>query len=376
MAIQRPASDVSTGGWTSTAATAAEVLDEVSASDADYVETATTGDKCRVSLGTYTDPGNDNDHEVHYRASSADANHGLLVRLLELGQPPAIITSKQPWRQQPLKPVAIDRNNPFGSRLVNGLNGGSFSDITNTPFTSVTSGVSVGAGQLQFAGTVGNRVQYRAPINLGQSFTIVGRVKHEAGIYNGSFFDTKRFSNWGTAVGFELNGRPDGGLMFRVGIEYAQTVTNYLNNGLEHDIAAVFEAGAQQKIFVDGVEVSYSSSDIAGAYIASADPLVSGAYYSFDNWATLSGYIRYLYLFHSAFSIEQVKEVSKNPWQVLKPKNRPIFFDAPKLIASHTKTAAQLGTSPADQTLALSTGEAATITNGAELALEFEATTP
>lgn len=75
----RPTSDVSAGTWTaSSGSDLYAMLDETSASDADYIVT-TGASTCEVALGSLTDPASSSGHIVRYRISATSG--GITVRL-------------------------------------------------------------------------------------------------------------------------------------------------------------------------------------------------------------------------------------------------------------------------------------------------------
>lgn len=75
----RPTSDVSAGTWTaSSGSDLYAMLDEASASDADYIVT-TGASTCEVALGSLTDPASSSGHIVRYRISATSG--GITVRL-------------------------------------------------------------------------------------------------------------------------------------------------------------------------------------------------------------------------------------------------------------------------------------------------------
>ena len=78
----RPSADISTGSWTpSTGTTLYETLDEVSASDADYIQTSTAS-SCEVRLAAGATPSNRDNHTIRYRIL---AGSGTLTAVLKCG---------------------------------------------------------------------------------------------------------------------------------------------------------------------------------------------------------------------------------------------------------------------------------------------------
>jgi hypothetical protein len=79
----RPASDLSAGTWTpSTGTDLYAMLDETTASDTDYIETASAS-TCQIALNSVTDPGTSSGQVVTIRAQSANGND--LVATLKQG---------------------------------------------------------------------------------------------------------------------------------------------------------------------------------------------------------------------------------------------------------------------------------------------------
>jgi len=78
----RPSADISTGSWTPSAGTTLyETLDEVSASDADYIQTSTAS-SCEVRLAAGATPSNRDNHTIRYRIL---AGTGTLTAVLKCG---------------------------------------------------------------------------------------------------------------------------------------------------------------------------------------------------------------------------------------------------------------------------------------------------
>lgn len=78
-----PMSDVSAGAWTSSIGGALNAaIDEVTASDADYIGTETLADQCTVGLQAGTDPAVSTGHLVRYRLRG-DGASGITVALMQ-----------------------------------------------------------------------------------------------------------------------------------------------------------------------------------------------------------------------------------------------------------------------------------------------------
>jgi hypothetical protein len=78
----RPSADLSTGSWApSTGTTLYETLDEVSASDADYIQTSTAS-SCEIRLAAGATPSNRDNHTIRYRIL---AGSGTLTAALKCG---------------------------------------------------------------------------------------------------------------------------------------------------------------------------------------------------------------------------------------------------------------------------------------------------
>lgn len=82
LAYLRPSADISTGSWTpSSGTTLYETLDEVSASDVDYIQTSTAS-SCEVRLAAGSAPSNRDNHTIRYRIL---AGSGTLTAVLKCG---------------------------------------------------------------------------------------------------------------------------------------------------------------------------------------------------------------------------------------------------------------------------------------------------
>lgn len=78
----RPSADISTGSWTpSTGTTLYTTLDEISASDTDYIQTSTAS-SCEIKLAAGATPSNRDNHTIRYRVL---AGSGTLTAVLKCG---------------------------------------------------------------------------------------------------------------------------------------------------------------------------------------------------------------------------------------------------------------------------------------------------
>jgi hypothetical protein len=353
LAILRPSSDLITGGWSSTDALLSTAIDETTASDSDYISSSAAGQIARVSLGTYTTSGGT--HEVHYRAASPEADRGLIVRLLELGQPPAIVTSKQPWRSQPQVPVGIDLNNPITLGLV----------LAEAPHTSRLL-ASTGVGEFVYNNT--NKI-LSANAKISESEFTVHILFKTSTVSGVQVVVSRGPNNAGTNnTGFGFNSShssPEYSGAFYVGQSYTiigKPTGNALSSSTDYNIALVYN-GTQGYGYHNGIKTigptSGSTLDSTARFCMNQDSA---------NNAISDNKIYLVTYWNRALSDSEIESISDNPWQIFKPQTRISYFDVPKVLGTQTKTAEELGTTGYNGTISVTES----ITNGAELALEVE----
>jgi hypothetical protein len=334
------------------------MLDEVSVDDADYITTSATGQTARLALTPLSDPGNDNNHVLRYRASSPEGDLGVTARVVQYVNQ-GIITSKQPWRNQPQVKVEINWDNPITQGL----------ELVSTPTTATT-------------------------------------------VYKGSKFSTLSSVTSSVAQSVRLRkGTIAAGLFRKVG---AATVDNvsYLRTGVLGEVwpsnmEPIFEAsngtsGNRKFYFIHNNSTLQSAGTIpsAGSYTHKAflyDGSIVGAWanaymsgvldtvltkngtFPWDSAAmryfmagenSLGIYANYLYSWSRVLDTRELKEISKNPWQIFKPKKQIGYFGSlSTIIATRTPT---LTTVPTNYVINMTNAEASLITDYTKLCVEFE----
>lgn len=371
MAILRPASDIITGGWTSTGASLYTEIDETSASNADYISSSTTGQKCQIALGTTTDPGNDNNHVLRYQAES-DGDRGLIARVLETGQPPAIILKRDIWTRQPQVPVGIDWGNPLTRGLVGAwdVSGKSLTglvgDLTKTSVNLLptSSGISFNLnGSLSYLTNTENKQATSIPL----SFFCIINFKT---IKTQRIFDVSTGTTADDVIGIQMTNDASIFAQHYDGATNATTTSHVISASKKYVVCAVFNGLSSRSLYIDGKLINTNTTNVVAP---SGINRVTIGYAPWSGTEYYDGYILSPLLFSRALSNSEIKSLSENPWQIFKPKSRPVFIDAPKVIATQTVSAGTIGASY-NGTIALTSGEAANITNYANLAVELEST--
>lgn len=381
MAILRPSSDLITGGWSSTDASLSAAIDETTASDTDYISSSTAGQIARVSLGTYTTSAGT--HEVHYRAASPEADRGLIVRLLELGQPPAIVTSKQSWRRQPQGPLRIDWNNPLGRTITHclPLNGDNRDIVTGNKLTLVNGTIKPTAKGNSLRGSGSNCASI--PLNLSAytklsiSFWLywdafandddfLMELTTNSNTFNGAFSIDPNASNGFFQIYTRITSTANG----KAGAITRPSAASWHHHVWTIDRTAPVSAGITA--FVDGIaqSVSYAAANQAG----DSTKFASSTLYLFSRAGTSlfgNGNLQNL-VFRGGhlMSAAEAAEEYRNAYQIYTPQKRISYFDVPRILGTQTKTYSELGTTGYDGTISVTEP----ITNGAELALEVEST--
>lgn len=368
MAILRPSSDLAAGGWTSSpSGTLASCIDETTASDSDYIETTGTGNSSIILLGSGSDPGNDNNHKLNYRASSTSET--LNVDVVEMA--PAIVTSNRKWNRQPQGVVEIDKsalsvayhrgvatrrgfsNYPVnGQSLISIITPQGISNIYGAYDSSVGNSLPAGALGPAVGGTRTNTTR----------IAVVQRVTSSA---------TNRTISVGSAA--------TGALLWRLSVGGAPAIvanasaviltsTNTLAVG---EVAVIAMRGVD-----NGTNTTWSNwkngrliNSVASStsIVAETDPRIGGSVSS-ASASNGNTAIPLHIAFDRALSDSELIAKMRAVWQIFKPRKQIQYFDAPKLIATRTPS---LTSSPSDQTIDLTSGEAAAITDYTKLGLRF-----
>lgn len=363
MAIIRPSTDLLVSGWSSTASTASEVLDETTASDADYISAAVAGAKVLVALGTTTDPGSNDNHVLRYRASSPEGDRGLIARVVETGFP-SIVTSKQPWRRQPTGQVEIDFGNVFGRNVKHAIYPASMGGWSSNTLI----GTGAIGQELSFFAASSHHALADARVRTFP-FTFITVVKRKSIGTNHAVMSLGAGTNDRQVLYFTSDNKL--GLFSGAGGTSGQALTTsvYESTTAYLVIVGVVASAASRSIYVNGALVASNTTSVSPA---AATKVAVGAFYNSGALVAgfyLTGAIPLAAVLGRAISSEEARNISANPWQIFKPKKQISYFDAPKLIATRTPT---LTTSLADYTINLSSGEAGAITNYTKLAVEFE----
>lgn len=368
MAILRPSSDLVTGGWTSSpSGTLASCIDETTASDSDYIETTGTGNSSIILLGSGSDPGNDNNHKLSYRASSTSET--LNVDVVQMV--PSIVTSKQPWRRQPQVPVEVNWSNSITQKLHCGFSKNSFGNIaaiqtgllsktpstegmvySNTTSTNIAEFTGNASPQTSELTVVMRLCSYGSQPDSGFGTALILPVISGGVQPPFSYF----VKNAGCRVRFNTSTSDDTA-------NYWETNESWVSNKWT-TVVVRWASGEPADIIKDNVSLSLSSS--AGSKtgnIKSTDRLgVNLAALRFN------GAIAYAYIFGRKLTLSEIKSITDNPFQIFRPRKKVSYFDAPNVIATRTPS---LTSSPADYSIDLTSGEAATITDYTKLGLRF-----
>jgi hypothetical protein len=388
----RPSSDIAAGSWTpSTGSDLYAMLDEVSVDDADYITTSATGQTARLALTPLSDPGNDNNHVLRYRASSPEGDLGVIARVVQYGNQ-GIITSKQPWRNQPLSLVEVDWANPLTKNMVFAYLPGLRKDLTGRAGIGEVRGTGTIASPtgLYTTGTIndsGLRIHNTLPLLGGRyQSTVIAVAKTSAGLLNAVGTEGDGLiSNSGNAIYCERGAT--GSAIYKLGALYwptgpalrseftcrsdANVLTQVfqtdatINNGRYHFFAGVRNGGTVSSRVNN---LTASSAYGGGTDFSNVQRRINSD--AGDLTSIWNGTTSLCAGWHRSLSTGELDELYKNPWQIFKAKKLVSYFGGSfVVVATRTHT---LTTSFADYRISLSNAEAATITDYDKLHVEFE----
>lgn len=366
-------------------------LDEEVVDDADYIATNITGSIARLALTPLADPGNDNNHVLRYRASSPEGDLGVNARVVQYGNQ-GIITSKRPWRNQPLSLVEVDWANPLTKNMVFAYLPGLRKDLTGRAGIGEVRGTGTIASPtgLYTTGTIndsGLRIHDTLPLLGGRhQSTVIAVAETSAGLVNapgtegdglisnnGNALYCERGATgkaiykigalyWptGPALRSEFTYRSDANVLIQVSQPDAT-----INNGKYHFFAGVRNGGTVSSRVNN---LTTSSAYGGGTDFSNVQRRINsdaGDVASIWNGATslCAGW-------HRSLSTGELDELYKNPWQIFKPKKQIGYFGSPDtIIATRTPT---LTTVPTNYVINMTNAEASLITDYTKLSVEFE----
>ena len=344
MAIVRPSSDILTGWATTPSGTSYTALDESTADTADYISASSAGLITRVGLGSTTDPGNENNHVLRYQADHDNADgRGAVVKLIQTGSFPAIVTSKQPWTQQPQVPVGIDLSNPltFGlsdAYVASGKNNLAKSGVFATYYSGVKSsyyGLAAYADSLYPAIYAGNP---GISVSASSSFTIAIVVPAAAlagdnpGVMrSGSGILTANAAGTGTTFCI-VQGAGANRPWIRInGIDVLKpTSGSQLEVGKNYVIAFSVKSGISATVAWNGI-IQHTATH------STQTPAFTYSYIGAQsNTAQYIGNIAAYYHINRALSDPELCSITNNPWQIFQPLTRRIYVGVPSATSDVT----------------------------------------
>jgi len=238
-----------------------------------------------------------------------------------------IIKRRFPWKKRPSFPVKNNLSKPFTSSLLYSsvFSGSGYDASGRNSLPAKTSGISFTKDGLVTDGTAGQKITLDRSLDFSSNkATVIFRVKHNpvSGVRNGGIVSDKNVANWESAVGFSINLRADGGLLFRVGTAGTSTVVNYFDDLQYHDVIVRWEGGVLAEIYVDGEEVTYTGNTVASSHTTAAIPTRLGVYYDEALNRSLNGGLEYIHVFNDLLPLDVAKEITRNPYQLLQPQTR------------------------------------------------------
>ena len=274
----------------------------------------------------------------------------IIVPSNSIIQAPSVITSKQPWRQQPQTAVEVDWTNPLTRGLVHAVNGNKFYDfVTNTTLIKnaqsikpTAHGLGMWANTVDSAGaTETSRIItsdgvgtgdftiffYGAPpasttrsVAVGSSDGVGGGVYEPYVLINenNSFAATSglfTFTLSGSTSSAGISGAVDGNLKLFAGVRRGGVLYAYAGN--------TSATGGVQTTSI----VRSSMKFHIGGYISS---ITQGAN---QYGVILAG------AFNRALSAAEISVLNVSPWQIFRPLNRISYFLPPLYEALDETTA-------------------------------------
>lgn len=346
-------------------------LNESSADSSTYISASSSGLITRVGLQATSDPGNDNNHVLRYRADHDNADgRGVNVKVVETGSFPFIVPRKQVWTSQPQVPVEIRQE--FADRILSVSVPFSGGFVTYKPRSGrviyplgLPSVISHGL----CAKLNGTSDGYVISSSSGskyfldrQDFTLIAAIKV------GSASGARTICSSNSAIGYS-------GIQFRLNGSAISLVNGgtaeFLNTGAVVSAGELCVIGATRngnvpKAYKNG-KLIYTASTYSTA-LSDSQAVIGQRGNSSEYF---DGSLACLIALNGGDDRDAIN-LTNNPWQIFKPRTQITYVDLGyKLIATRTPT---LTTSPADYTIDLTTEEAALITDYSNLALEVEST--
>lgn len=341
MAILRPSSDLITGGWTSSpSGTLASCIDETTASDSDYIETTGTGNSSIILLGSGSDPGNDNNHQLRYRASSTSET--LNVDVVQMA--PTIVT------RSIAKPI--------------------YTGAVQSSYMGTDSGTTITLSAVLLAGSCAT-VSWRYEVgsttasvsdSLGNNWKVLGQWVGPSSVVCGCAVCYPVMFSGSSTVTVTLGASKSYRSIQHVPIFNVNTV----------EINPIVKSGASN--LVVPYKSKYINSLAYGLCVSYNANTVTIPKHEID-FGAISSYHRCIgVLSRSSSGLASIVSSGVNTILVAivfshsSSRKKVSYFDAPNVIATRTPS---LTSSPSDQTIDLTSGEAANITDYSKLGLRF-----
>ena len=232
------------------------------------------------------------------------------------------------WKRKPPSPVELGgmySPDDFTNAYI-------FNSIGTIPLhrddvVAESAGISYDDEGVHVDGVAGTEILLDAPIDVtSQEGTIVARIKKGftvANQINEGVFSDKQVDNWST-TGVSINIHRNGYLLLNIDSASTSDNTSSVFGDLDyHDIVCFYSASQQARIFVDGVEVSYTSQPTFPATLAtSSHDAKVGAYYSDSGNFRSKASVSYLYSFNRRMDVSEALSISEAPYRILKPRRQ------------------------------------------------------
>ena len=376
---------VESNGWVAVPASASLAANLADQSDATLIRASERGAIVRVALEPADTPGVISNHSLTYKASAPRGNLGVIVGVKQSS--PAIVTSKQPWRNAPTVAVGIDYNNALAKDLLSAIhvfNGAMVDACQPTQVASLYGSMVFGldAQSPNIYPTANNSaVEFPAFGLQPTSLSMMHFGKKTGEALNSSIVSCLTYSSDSsvppyTVIGFQ---RDDIVNQWRAifnmnGVSYgttsASTSANIFAGNTAHMFARVKTGTQLFNLWKNNKHLEQTSANQVGSpSYGTGRRVVLGVPY---RGVTRNPYMAtYLNCTWGRFiSDAEMRELVANPWQIFKPKNNIVrTFVSSKLIAQRNQA---LTSQLTEYTIDLEPAEAERITDYTKLAVEFE----
>lgn len=246
----------------------------------------------------------------------------------------------------PRGPVVVDRGNQFGQYI-------------RRAFLPANGGYDVVKGKLakngtpeivrdvaRFQDTGPDYYLYGQPFPVVDEFTIIAKVRRDVTNEFQGILSDKTSGNWSNNQGVSLSLRSDDDrLHLKIGTADTRgDLWSVLDNTIDfYTVVGTWETGNAPTLYVDGEEPgAYSFNVSSSGYDVSTADLAVGSYYTRGSSWTHTGDIEYAFFIEKHLNQEQVRDLTRDPYQVFKPAT-PLQYYVSSAVGGVTNPKGPLG---------------------------------